>query len=446
MSAIQAYDTQTTIHGIQQLNLTGNILPHTWLKCITFENGKPDLLGMMILAEIIYWYRPYEIKREHTGELLGYSKKFKADKLQRSITSFVNQFGASKRQVSDALKRLDDGGLITRELRTIDTSHGKLGNVLFIAPVVEKLIEIESRVPLMQSNAIGGDELDNPPESEDSDGDVVPLCNQTHKGNRSNAQGYAFDRCTYTKTTTQITTENTAAATSLPKADTMVITHAAAVPNKNFKTKFNSSHPTMPISGRGDENSETRMAASPSSKQSNEEDSRPVIAAAENKNLKRGGDTAEPLIDKTLTALQLEKIKQTLEWLERDFKIANASSLFNEVCHGLLDPKTFSRTGNNFPHKLQAIVNSIKNSTWSTPASFVETKQKQKDTEVNALIGELNDAASRVEHAKKMVSFAKGNEVISAPYVKDIPKFTAIVIALKEKLKTRYNIVLQERT
>lgn len=97
------YNLETTLASLSQLNIQGNIIPHTWFSKITFENNKPDLLGIMILAEVLYWYRPVEIRDEKTGALLGLKKKFKSDMLQRSINSFAEQFGVSYRQIADAV-------------------------------------------------------------------------------------------------------------------------------------------------------------------------------------------------------------------------------------------------------------------------------------------------------------------------------------------------------
>ncbi|SPP30977.1 hypothetical protein ARAF_0079 [Arsenophonus endosymbiont of Aleurodicus floccissimus] len=95
-----------------------------------------------MLSEIIYWYRPSEIRDESTGELKGWRKRFQSDKLQRSYQSFADQFGFTKREVTDALKRLKSHGIITLELRTINTSTGACSNVLFIESVPARIDEI----------------------------------------------------------------------------------------------------------------------------------------------------------------------------------------------------------------------------------------------------------------------------------------------------------------
>lgn len=136
-----------TVVAIGQINLTGNVTPASWWRHITLPSGRPDQTAITLLAEIVYWYRPSEVRDEITGALVGYRKRFHGDKLQRSYQAFADQFGFSKREATDALKRLRDAGLITLELRTVQTSEGMtLSNVLFVEPVPEAVLDINSMV------------------------------------------------------------------------------------------------------------------------------------------------------------------------------------------------------------------------------------------------------------------------------------------------------------
>ena len=122
----------TTVDAIGQMHLEGNVIPHTWYENIRLSTGKPDLIAITLLSEIVYWYRPTHVKEEASGRLLGIKKKFKADALQRSYDSFVEQFGFSKKQVREAMDRLEQLGLIIRDFRTITANGTNLSNVLFI--------------------------------------------------------------------------------------------------------------------------------------------------------------------------------------------------------------------------------------------------------------------------------------------------------------------------
>lgn len=135
------------VMAIGQINITGNVTPATWWKHIRLPGGRPDSTAIVLLSEIVYWYRPTEVRDEHTGALIGYRQRFRGDKLQRNYQSFADQFGFSKRQVTDALKRLRDAGLITLELRNIDApglDGVKMYNVLFIGIMAERIAEITS--------------------------------------------------------------------------------------------------------------------------------------------------------------------------------------------------------------------------------------------------------------------------------------------------------------
>lgn len=132
-----------TIYQIASLNLDGNIIPHAWYSTITFANGKPHLPAIIILAEILFWYRPEAIKDEVTGKFLGYRKKFKSDLLQRSYKSFEDQFGFSKKQIKTALVKLEELGLIRRVFRDIEIENGaKLTNVMYIQIFPEQIKKI----------------------------------------------------------------------------------------------------------------------------------------------------------------------------------------------------------------------------------------------------------------------------------------------------------------
>ncbi len=132
-----------TVQQIGQIDFQGNIVPMNWFKHIKTDAGLPDSIGVMLLSDIIYWYRPVEVRDEATGKVVGYRTKFKEDKLQRSYDQFAEQFGFSKNQVRRAIKRLEEAGLITIELRDIVTKTGlRLNNVMYVEPVAEKIKEI----------------------------------------------------------------------------------------------------------------------------------------------------------------------------------------------------------------------------------------------------------------------------------------------------------------
>ncbi len=174
-----------TVEQVGRMDWTGNIVPANWFKTLKFDSGKPHVNAIIILSDIVYWYRPTEIRDENTGQLKGFKKKFKADKLQRGYAAFAEQFGLTKRQVKEAMDFLEnERNVITREFRTVDTEAGKLNNVLFIDLNVEMLHQVtySPTYPLLRSNVGGSyNETDHPP---------------------------TLERGTNTKITTEITTKN----------------------------------------------------------------------------------------------------------------------------------------------------------------------------------------------------------------------------------------------
>ena len=55
------------VDAMGAINISGNIIPAIWYRTITKENGKPYLLAIVILADIVYWYRPSEVRDQGNG-------------------------------------------------------------------------------------------------------------------------------------------------------------------------------------------------------------------------------------------------------------------------------------------------------------------------------------------------------------------------------------------
>jgi len=123
--------------------MRGNVIPMEWLNHIKRESGNVDTVAVLLLSDIVYWYRPIEVRDEETGRVLGYRKRYKADKLQRSYDYYAELCSLGKSQVRRALKNLERLGLIEIEYRTIITKTGvKVSNVTYISLNIAKLKEI----------------------------------------------------------------------------------------------------------------------------------------------------------------------------------------------------------------------------------------------------------------------------------------------------------------
>ena len=78
------------VDEMAKIRITGNIVNPNWFKTILYENGKPNLNSIVILADIVYWHRPTEIRDEETGEQIGLKKKFSGASFHRSYKHFAN--------------------------------------------------------------------------------------------------------------------------------------------------------------------------------------------------------------------------------------------------------------------------------------------------------------------------------------------------------------------
>ncbi|MFH7833858.1 DnaD domain-containing protein [Bacillus sp. 179-I 2A5 NHS] len=132
-----------TIFEIGGLTFKGNVVDHEWFNYITFSNGKPHIVAIMVLSEIVYWYRPSVIRDEESGKVT-YKKKFKSDKLQKSYQQLAETFGFSKLQVKRACDLLTEMTLIKVEFRTIHVEGKVLNNVMFVEPVANEIKLISS--------------------------------------------------------------------------------------------------------------------------------------------------------------------------------------------------------------------------------------------------------------------------------------------------------------
>ena len=131
-----------TVDRMTNFGITGNVIPHAWYRTIAKDNGRPHLLAIELLADIVYWYRPQEIRDEHTGHLLRYQKKFSGDMLQKSYDQYAAFFGEKKRIIKEAMDVLVKLGVIKRLLRTVETDSMKLPNIMFLDLDVDKLFAL----------------------------------------------------------------------------------------------------------------------------------------------------------------------------------------------------------------------------------------------------------------------------------------------------------------
>ena len=131
------------VDAVGQMNLVGNIVPEAWYAAIRHKNGKSNMNAIMILSDIVYWYRPKENRNEF-DDSVSFEKRFTDDEfLQRSYKQMSLKLGISERQAKDAVVFLEkEIGIIRRHFRQVKTGYSILSNVMFIELLPEKLREI----------------------------------------------------------------------------------------------------------------------------------------------------------------------------------------------------------------------------------------------------------------------------------------------------------------
>lgn len=138
------------VDAMANVNISGNVISPMWYRTVVKDDGKPHFLAIAILSDVVYWYRPRIVRDEATGNVIRTTKRFADDLLQRGSKALAEQFGVSKRQITEALRMLEQIGVITRHYRIIERTYGdetvKIANVQYIELHVSKLIEL-SKLP-----------------------------------------------------------------------------------------------------------------------------------------------------------------------------------------------------------------------------------------------------------------------------------------------------------
>ena len=114
-----------------------------WYRTIIRESGKPNLTAIIILADIVYWYKPTEIRDEGTGQVIGGKKENLSQTFFREVTSrSANSLGFPKKEATNAVVFLEKLGVVKRVFRTISMNGIVVNNVLYLELIVDRLKEL----------------------------------------------------------------------------------------------------------------------------------------------------------------------------------------------------------------------------------------------------------------------------------------------------------------
>jgi hypothetical protein len=164
------------VHAVGQINLVGNIIPHSWYQHpdLKSESGTPNLVAIILLSDLVYWHRPVVERDEVSNQITSVRNKFSGDRLHRKYDSWGKHFGLTKRQVQDAVTFLHNRGLIVRDQeKRVELANGAvLGNVIYLTPVPARIAALCSFVP----------------DSIDSD-DEIPITFESDRGSDSPTGG-----------------------------------------------------------------------------------------------------------------------------------------------------------------------------------------------------------------------------------------------------------------
>lgn len=174
------------VDAVGQMSISGNVIPQQWFRTIIRDNGKPNLTAIVILSDIVYWYRPTERRDEQTGRTVAVEKRFKSDLLQRSYAQISEQFGITKREATAAVTALENLGIIRRHFRTIEIGGVRMSNVLFIELIPEGLYAATY---------------------DDTARNEIAVTSERERVSRSNVKPLTPKRETNTEITTETTTE-----------------------------------------------------------------------------------------------------------------------------------------------------------------------------------------------------------------------------------------------
>ena len=139
------------VNKVGKMRFSGNVIPEVWYKSIVSSNGRVNLLAINILAEIVYWYRPMEIRDEMTGDVTWKKKFADDDYLQRNYSKICEKYNVSTKQAREALIVLETLGVVKRHFRTIETEMGKCPNVMYIELIPETLYKLTYPEPTDES-------------------------------------------------------------------------------------------------------------------------------------------------------------------------------------------------------------------------------------------------------------------------------------------------------
>ncbi len=130
-----------TVDWMGRMQLTGYVVPISWYRTIRKPNGRSNLAAVLILADIVYWYRAVEVRDEMAGQFI-IREKPQMDILQRSCQELADQFGLTRRGVRNTITELEQMGVIRQISQTQELDSRASSDVLFLELNVDVLMKL----------------------------------------------------------------------------------------------------------------------------------------------------------------------------------------------------------------------------------------------------------------------------------------------------------------
>ena len=142
MAKVNLTTENAIVTAVGRMAITGNVIPESWYKTVVSSKGRVNLLAVNLLGEIVYWYKPTEVRDERSGDVTWVKKFADEEYLQKSYAQICEKYNVSTKQAREALIVLETLGVVKRHFRTIETEMGKCPNVMYIELIPEALYKL----------------------------------------------------------------------------------------------------------------------------------------------------------------------------------------------------------------------------------------------------------------------------------------------------------------
>ena len=151
MAKVNLTTENAIVTAVGKMAITGNVIPESWYKTVVSSKGRVNLLAVNLLGEIVYWYKPTEVRDERSGDVTWVKKFADEEYLQKSYAQICEKYNVSTKQAREALIVLETLGVVKRHFRTIETEMGKCPNVMYIELIPDALYKLTYPEPADES-------------------------------------------------------------------------------------------------------------------------------------------------------------------------------------------------------------------------------------------------------------------------------------------------------